>query len=53
MYCVFHDISDHLQRQIMFWPILQKKLGLDQTPTTSLGQNPKIGGEKNMAPLMV
>ena len=25
MYCVFHHISDHLQRLILFWPILQKK----------------------------
>ena len=24
MYCVFHHISDQLQRQILFWKILQK-----------------------------
>ena len=41
MYCVFHHISDHLQRLILFWQFY-KKVGLRSDPPPWLGQNPKF-----------
>ena len=34
-YCVFHHISGHFSRQIKFWSILEKKVGIgsDSRPT--------------------
>ena len=32
MYCVFHHISDRLQRQILSWQILHKKIGIGSDP---------------------
>ena len=51
MYCVFHHISDHLQRQILFRQFY-KKVGIRSDPPPRLGQNPKfVKGNKLGAPL--
>ena len=48
MYCVFHHISDHLQKQILFLLILQKNSWDSVRPPSPplLGQNPKFGKGK-------
>ena len=41
MYCVFHHISDHLQRLILFWQFY-KKVGLRSDPPPWLVQKTKF-----------
>ena len=46
MYCVFHHISDHLQRLILFWQFY-KKVGLRSDPPPWLVQKTKfVKGKK-------
>ena len=48
MYCVFHHISGHLPRQIKFWSILIKKLGLGETsPLPLIGTKSQLLPKKN------
>ena len=42
MYCVFHHFSDHLHRQILFLPLLQKRIRSDLPP----GPPPMLGKKK-------
>ena len=53
MYCVFHHISDHLQRLILFWQFY-KKVGLRSDPPPWLVQKTKfVKGKIFGAPLTV
>ena len=51
MYWVFHHISDHLQRLILFLQIL-RKVGLRSDPPPLVGQNDQVLQKRfSMAPL--
>ena len=51
MYWVFHDISDHLQRLILFLQIL-RKVGLWSDPPPLVDQNDQVLQKRSsMAPL--
>ena len=54
MYCVFHHISDHLQRLILFWQFY-KKVGLrsDPRPPWLVQKTKFVKGNISGAPLNV